>query len=196
MPVAVREEVEAILDTFTERLRAVLDRAMDDWSALPNKSWLMFSRDRSTILFSYIIRRALEEFQVDPDIHIVREPQTVKFLFRDSVLVRFKKGNGKGVGSNIETQAVLQFIDPQLSFAGLPNVNRVEIVYQLDILGTGYAEVSVVARDKNTRVWAYPLTAKPSAEIIPLPPRVPPVFTPPAVTLKRPAQEDRDGQAE
>lgn len=196
MPVAVREEVEAVLDNFTIRLRGVLDRAMEDWSAYPNKAWLMFARDRSNIIFSYIIRHAVEEFDGDQDIHVLREPQTVKFLFRDSVLVRFKKGNAKGVGSNIETQAVLEFIDPQLSFSGLPSVNRVEVVYQLDVIGSRYAEVSVVARDRNSRIWAYPLTAKPSAEIIPLPPRVPPVLLPPTVTLKKPPQEENEGPKE
>ena len=196
MPVAVREEVEAVLDNFTIRLRGVLDRAMEDWSAYPNKAWLMFARDRSKIIFSYIIRHAVEEFDGDQDIHVLREPQTVKFLFRDSVLVRFKKGNAKGVGSNIETQAVLEFMDPQLSFSGLPSVNRVEVVYQLDVIGSRYAEVSVVARDRNSRIWAYPLTAKPSAEIIPLPPRVPPVLLPPTVTLKKPPQEENEGPKE
>lgn len=111
-------------------------------------------------------------------------------MFRDAVLVRFKKGNDKGVGSNIQTQAVLEFVDPQLSFAGLPEVHRVEIVYQFDILGTGYDEVAVVARDRSARVWAYPLTAHPSAEVIPLPPRSPPILTPPAVIPRAPAKEN------
>jgi len=142
---------------------------------------------KANIIFAFIARRALEEFSGDPDVHVMHEPQTVKFLFRDSVLVRFKKGNARGVGSNIQTQAVLQYIDPQSSFAGLPDVHRVEVVYQLNILGTGFAEVAVVARDRRTRIWAYPLTGRPTAEIIPLPPRTPPVLTPPVVTPK-----DRD----
>lgn len=189
MAVAVREEVEAILAGFTGRLRAVLDRAMEDWEAQPNKGWFIWPRVHANIIFSFIIRRALEEFSDDSDVHIISEAQTVKLLFRDSVLVRFKKGNARGVGSNILTQSVLEFIDPQLAFAGLPDVHRVEIVYQLDILGTGYAEVAVVARDRRTRVWAYPLSSKPSAEVIPLPDRVTPVLTPPAVTPKAPPTE-------
>ena len=136
----------------------------------------------------------MAEFENDTDVHVIREPQTVKFLFLDRVLARFKKGNAKGVGSNIETQAVLDFIDPQASFAGLPDVHRVEIVYQLNILGTGYAEVAVVARNQRTRVWAYPLTGRPSADIIPMPARTPPVLTPPTVTAKPRADEQSDGE--
>lgn len=184
MPVAIREEVEAVLDNFAGRLRAVLDRAMKEWEAQPNKEKFIWPRVRANILFSFICDEALKEFDEDPDVHVIAEAQTVKFLFRDSVLVRFKKGNARGVGSNIMTQAVLEFIDPQLAFAGLPDVHRVEVVYQLDVLATGYAEVAVVARDKRARVWAYPLNGKPSADIVALPPRVPPVLTPPVVKPK------------
>lgn len=184
MPVAVREQVEAILDGFAGRLRAVLDRAMHEWEGQPNKEKFIWPRVRANIIFSFICDEALREFADDPDVHVITEPQTVKFLFRDSVLVRFKKGNARGVGANIVTQAVLEFIDPQLAFAGLPDVHRVEVVYQLNVLATGFAEVAVVARDRRARVWAYPLTGRPSADIVPLPPRVPPVLTPPVVTPK------------
>ncbi len=189
MPIADKSEVEATLESFTVRLRSVLDRAMEDWAAVPQKSWFIHARTRSNIIFDLIARHAQSEFDEDSDVHIIREPQTVKFLFLGRVLARFKKGNAKGVGSNIETQAVMDFIDPQGSFAGLPDVHRVEIVYQLNILGTGYAEVAVVARDQRTRVWAYPLTGRPSAEIIPLPMRTTVVLTPPVVTPKPRADE-------
>lgn len=194
MTVANRNDVEQTLEAFTGRLRAVLDRAMDDWEEMPNKGWFIWPRVRANILFSYIARRALEEFNGDPDVHTITEPQTVKFLFRNSVLVRFKKGNANGVGSNIETQTVLSFIDPQLAFVGLPDVHRVEVIYQLNILGTGYAEVAVVARDRRARIWSYPLTGRPAAEIISIPTRAPAiVLTPPAVTPKAPAEKKAPG---
>ena len=190
MPVADREQVEPVLSNFAPRLRAVLDCAMNDWMALPNKAWLIFPRDKANIIFSYIARHALAEFMNDPNVHVISESQSVKFLFHDMVLVRFKKGNSQGIGSNIETQAVLRFVDPQLSFDGLPEVHRVEIVYQLDIIGTGYAEVAIVARDRRTRVWSYPLSGRTSAEITPFPPRPVPVLTPPIITPKAPAKEE------
>ena len=191
MPVAVQDRVEPILGIFAERLRDVLDRAMDDWLAIPRRGQFLYPRTRANIIFDHIIRHALLEFDGDGDstVKAIRESQSVKFLFHSSVVARFKKGNARGVGQNIETQAVLDFVDPQSSFAGLPEIHRVEIVYQLNFLGTGYAEVAVVARDRNTRIWAYPLTANPSAEIIPLPPRPAPVPAPPAVTPKAPPEE-------
>jgi hypothetical protein len=58
---------------------------------------------------------ALEECHDDPNIRAIPKGQTVHFLFRDQILVRFKKANGAGVGANIETQAVIQFVDPQMN---------------------------------------------------------------------------------
>jgi len=190
--IANREEVEPILEQFAGRLRAVLDRAMDDWLETPNRGQFIYTRTRANIIFDHIIRHALLEFDGDGDntVKALREAQTVKFLFHNSVVARIKKGNARGVGSNIETQAVLDYVDPQASFGGLPDIHKVEIVYQLDILGTGYAEVAVVARDRKTRIWAYPLGGQPTAEIIPLPTRAPPVLTPPAVTPKASPDEE------
>ena len=78
----------------------------------------------------------LAEFQDDKDIRVMTEKQTVKFLFKDQVFTKFKKGNDKGVGSNIETQAVLDFIDPNRLIPGLlPDILRVEFCYGIDALG-------------------------------------------------------------
>ena len=191
MAIAVRDKVEPILGAFATRLRSVLDRAMADWLATPNRAQFMYGRTRANIIFDHIIRHALVEFDGDGEstVKALREAQSVKFLFHGTVVARFKKGNARGVGSNIETQAVLDFIDPQSAFDGLPELQRVEIVYQLDILGTGYAEVAVVARNKRTRVWSYQLTNRPSADIVPLPIPPRPILTPPKVTPKPTAEE-------
>ena len=161
--------------------------------ATPNRGLFIYPRTRANVIFDNIIRHALAEFDGDGDetVKALPEAQSVKFMFNHSVVARFKKGNENGVGSNIETTAFLDFVDPQVCFGGLPDIHRVEIVYTLNILGTDYAEVEVVARNKVGRVWAFPLVAKPSAEILHLPPRTPPVLTPPSVTPKvRPAEDE------
>tara|TARA_R110001599_G_scaffold6485_1_gene31783 strand:- start:3975 stop:4577 length:603 start_codon:yes stop_codon:yes gene_type:complete len=193
MSIAIQEEVEPIIASFAARLRAVLDRAMSDWLEMPDRGRFIYPRTRANIIFDDIVRHALIEFDGDgdEDVKALHEPQSVKFMFKNSVVARFKKGNDNGVGSNIETNAVMDFIDPQSSFGGLPEIHRVEIVYMLNVLATDYAEVEVVARDMDRRVWAFPLVGKPSAEIVPLPTRTPPVLTVPVVTPKvAPAKED------
>lgn len=197
MTIAVQDAVEPIIGAFAERLRSVLDKAMKDWMDTPNRGLFIYPRTRANIIFDHIIRHALADFDGDGDetVKALHESQSVKFMFENSVVARFKKGNENGVGSNIETTAFLDFVDPQACFGGLPDIHRVEIVYTLNILGTDYAEVEVVARDKVGRVWAFPLVAKPSAEIVPLPLRTPPVLTPPSVTPKvQPAEEAADSE--
>ena len=190
--IAVREKVEPILDVFAARLRSVLDRAMKDWVATPGRAKFIYNRTSANVIFDHIIRHALAEFDGDGDatVKALREPQSVKFLFHSTILARFKRGNARGIGSNIETQAVLDFVDPQGSFAGLPELHRVEIVYQLDILGTGLAEVSIVARNKWKRIWSYPLNGRPAATVIHLPTPPRPVLLPPKVTPK-PVADDK-----
>jgi len=169
MSAVTEENVRPILQGFEYRLRAVIDRAWAEWMECDLRGRLIFQRAKSDVIFDFIARHALAEFGEDPDIHVIAKNSTVRFLFRDQVLVRFKKGNAKGVGSNIETQATLDYIDPQRTLPGLlAEVFRVEVCYQPDRLGTQLKDVAVVARDRTRRIWAYPLNPQSSAEIIPM----------------------------
>jgi hypothetical protein len=193
MPTPAQEDVKAILSDFEDRLRAVVDRAWREWLDQPDRSRFVFQlRVRAVLVFDFIARHALAEFDNDPHIRVMlKGRQTVHFLFKDSVLVRFKKGNSKGIGSNIETQAVLSFIDPQGVIPGLvPEIMKIEICYTPDALGIDLNEVAVVARDRRQRVWAYPIEReRPSADVIELPPRKPDE-TPPAVVPRQPQPEE------
>lgn len=191
-------EVRELLREFEPRIRAAIERAWQEWLDYPQKGKLIFpARFRATFIFDAIARNVILEFTGDNNIHVKVEKQTVKFLFKNQVFTRFKKGSSKGVGSNIETQAVLDFIDPNRTIPGLlPDILRVEFCYGIDELGLNLSEVSVVARDRNRRIWAYPLgRAMPSADII-LIPAVPPDITPPTVFPRKPnvADKSEDGK--
>jgi len=189
MTIPVEDDVRAVLGGFERRLRLVIDRAWAEWMDSDIRGRLIRNGAKATVVFDFIVRHALAEFDGDPDIHVIAKHSTVKFLFKGTVLLRFKKGNAKGVGSNIETQAVLDFIDPERKlFPELPDILKIEVCYQPDRLGTKIDEVAVVARDRNKRIWAYPLETGASAEIIPLPIRTP--DTPaPEVVIRKPADE-------
>lgn len=190
MPIPAQAEVKALLGDFEERLRAVVDRAWREWMECDVRGRLISNRAKANVVFDFIARHAVAEFGEDPDIHVIPKNNTVKFLFCDQVLVRFKKGNANGVGSNIETQATLNFIDPQRALPDfLPDVLKVEVCYQPDRLGTQIKEIAVVARNRTKRVWAYPLQPSAGAEIITLPGR-PADDTPPVVTPKKPAADE------
>jgi hypothetical protein len=194
MPVPAEDDVRAVLADFHRRLRLVIDRAWSEWMDSGLGGRLIFARAKSDVVFDFIARHALAEFGDDDEIHVLAKRATVQFLFKDTVLLRFKKGNAKGIGANIETQAVLDFIDPERHLFELPDILKVEVCYQPDRLGTQVKEVAVVARDRNKRIWAYELEAERGADIVPFPPRPSPAPTPPTVAPKKPAEDTDAGE--
>jgi hypothetical protein len=198
MPVPKKDEVKALLADFEPRIRAVIEAAWREWTEYPHKGRLVFlARFRAIYVFDAIARNALAEFEADKDIHAKIEKQTVKFLFKNQVFSRFKKGNGRGVGSNIETEAVLDFIDPNRTIPGLlPDVMCVEFCYGIDALGLNLSEIAVVARDRTQRLWAYSIDrGKPSADVRPFPPASPD-HTPPRIYPRKPDAVDGSQDAE
>jgi hypothetical protein len=195
MSIPEPESVKAVLDDFHSRIRRLIDEAWQEWLGLPFRSRLVFvERARAVLVFDFIVRRAQAEFENDANIRVlVKHRQTVQFMFGEKVLVRFKKGNSKGVGSNIETQAVLDFIDPQRTIPGLlSDIMKVEICYQPDAIGIELDEVAVVARDRRKRIWAYPIPGeKPSAIVVELPPQKPDLTPPVVVPRKKPDEEEQ-----
>lgn len=176
--------VKSIIGDFELRIRAILEGAWEDWLDEPKKA-IKSARSRASIVFDFIKHRALAEFEGDPHIRAIPRGQTIQFLFKDQVLVRFKKANAAGVGSNIETTAVLRFVDPQLTIPDLlPEILRIEICYHLDALGTKMETLAVGARDRRTRIWAYELARPSVAEIVPFTPK--PAAPSPAGTEIRP----------
>jgi hypothetical protein len=183
------EDVQAILEDFEDRMARVLERAWQEWLELPRRAALS-PRSRASIVFDFIRRLALEEFDRDPNIRAIPRGQTVHFLFRDRVLVRFKKANTRGLGSNIEPQAVIAFIDPQLSLIALPPIHNVEACYHLDKLATKMAMLTISARRRNHRLWSYPMRRTSGGAVVPIP-FVPPIADrgAPEVRIRKPADK-------
>lgn len=184
MPVPMSAEVRDILKEFELRIRDVFESAWEDWLAVSDRARYS-NRSRASMVFDFIKTRGVDEFDADVNVQVLPKGQTVKFLFHDKLLVRFKKANGAGLGSNIETQAVLEFVDPQESFPGLlPNLLRVEVCYHLDKLATKMEQIAVTARERNKKLWSYELARPASAEIVPLPPAPSPEPLPPEVRVR------------
>jgi hypothetical protein len=198
MPVPEQAEVKKIMGGFEARIRTVVDRAWQEWLEFPNRGRLVFiNRARAVLVFDFIARIAQEEFADDPNIHVIVKRQTIQFLFHKSVLVRFKKGNAKGIGSNIVTSAVLDFVDPNRTIPGLvPDILKIEICYSPDTLGVVLDEVAVVARNEDRRIWAYPIDkASPATPVLRIPTRSPDL-TPPTATPRHPTADNKTGDQE
>lgn len=194
MAVPPIDDVKQVLRDFEHRIRLVVERAWAEWQGLPDRGRFVFvPRMRATFVFDRIASHAITEFNDDKHIHVIIKKQTVRFVFQDKVIVRFKLSNVDGVGSNILTQEVLDFIDPQRTIPGLiPDIMKIEICYRPDDLGLNLDEVAVVARDHRRRLWSYPIEpAAPAAPVVPIPPRGPDE-SPPVLVPRRPAAEGEE----
>ncbi|MFI5014865.1 MAG: hypothetical protein ACHQAY_21220 [Hyphomicrobiales bacterium] len=192
-----KDKVRSVLEPYHPRIRSVVERAWAEWravSAFRTKSKfspLMYPRTVANYVFDAIARYAIAEFASDDRVHVRVEPQTVKFFFGGSVLGRFKKGDENKLGSNIETQAVIAFIEADGVLPGLPSETaKVEFIWLPNEIQTQIDKVLVVARDGDHLEWEYEIEPASGAEIIPLPtqprpPTLPPdghVFIKPKVT--------------
>ena len=184
------DDVRPILCDFELRMRRVLNAAWDEWMEVPDRGRFS-ARSRASMVFDFIRTGALEEFDGDPRVNGIIKGQTVHFLFRDRVLVRFKKANNAGLGSNIQTQAVLYFVDPpQLELPDLlPEIHHIEVCYHLDKLATHMDQLAATARQRNRKLWSYELQHPPSAEIVPFPPAPDGGKRPPEVRVRKPKPE-------
>lgn len=169
MPIPKKEDVRPVLQSFEMRLRNIVEASWQEWIEVVNRGRFS-SRTRASMVFDFIRRRAIAEFAGDQQVKTIEKGQTVQFLFNDSVLLRIKKANGAGLGSNIPTQAVLEFVDPQLTIRNLlPEIFKVEVCYHVGRLGTRLEQIAVTARQRDKLLWSYPLEKQQSADILPLP---------------------------
>ncbi len=195
MPVPPKEAIQPILDNLHEPIVAAVFGAWDDWISSPYLGVWRCKRSRANFVWEQIIDRALFAFAEEPNIQVIDGQETFKFLIKDSVLFRFKKGDEAGVTANIPTQIALAFYDHEQNLFGLPEVYRIEVVYQLNMLETEVVDVIVVARDGNAIAWSYSLLDS-GEGVVPLPMPAPSEEPPakPAVRLvrRRDASETRD----
>ena len=193
MSVPPRAVVQPIIDKHRGSIVAAVLGGWDDWLTSPHPGVWRCKRSRANFVWEQIIERAYGAFDGSPDIRIIRGHETFKFLIDDRILFRFKKGDGNGLSANLPTQFALAFHDHNQDLLGLPEVHRVEVVYQLNRLETQIADVLVVARVREVVVWTCSLLDS-AAGVTPLPMPAPgqPPF--PARRLVRPrdASENRN----
>lgn len=169
MTLADQTAVEATLKDFEPALLRIVHGAWAEVRKLPLEAPLEFARTRACLVQDIMVRRAKAEFADDPRVRMVSRDETVKFVFDEAVIARFKKADASGLGSNIQTQAVMQFVDQQQELPGLPDVHKIEVLYHLNKLQTQIEHVMVVARDDDQMLWDYPLRAGESAQVVMFP---------------------------
>ena len=117
------------------------------------------------------------------------------FFFRIVSWFALRRANDVGLGSNIRTQAVLDFIDPQFELPDLlPEIHHIEVCYHLDKLATYMDQIAVTARQSDRKLWSYELQHPPSAQILPFPPAPGGGERPPEVRIRNPKPESETSE--
>jgi len=170
MTEADEEVVRSVLAPYEAKLFQAVHGAWEDWKGLGLGGRLLFpGRTRACLVHDFMVQRAIAAFTADRAVRTIRRDETAKFVFADQVALRFKKADDNGLGSNIETEATLDFVEQQQELPGIPNVHKIEVVYILNKLRTQIERVVVVARDRDMRLWSYVIAPATAAEIVSLP---------------------------
>ena len=160
-----KDIVEPIIDKHRKTIVAAVFDAWEKWFRSPHNGVWRCKRSRANFVWEEIIDRLHLAFEQSSGVRITRQNETFTFLLDDLVLIRIKKGNAKGLSANVSTQLAFAFHDHDQDLPGLPEVQRVEIVYQLNHLESEIVDVLVVARNKQVMLWP-PYSLLKSDEIV------------------------------
>lgn len=170
MPIPSETTVRSVLDEVREQIVSAILGAWKDWLASDYNGVWRCKRSRANFVWEQIIERASNALLGHDAVHVIHGHETMKFLVRDIVLFRFKKADETGRSSNIATQLALAFHDHEQDLFGLPDVQRVEVVYKLNRLETQIDDICVVARNGDQIAWEYSLLDAGEAAVpLPLP---------------------------
>jgi hypothetical protein len=134
----------------------------------------IWARTRACMMFERLAVRLQEAFIDDPDVRFEFANETVKITLDDEIVARVKKADGRGLGHNVQTETNDLFCDQADTFPGFEPLDKIEIVYVLNMYGTEINRVMVQARDGDVRLWAYQIddtALGTAAPIQPLPSR-------------------------
>lgn len=170
MPIPSEATVRPVLDEISEQIVSAIRGAWEDWLASDRSGVWRYKRSRANFVWEQIIERANNALLGADAVHVIDGHETMKFLVQDTVLFRFKKADETGRSSNVATQLALAFHDHDEDLFGLPEVQRVEVVYKLNRLETQIEDICVVARNGDQIAWEYSLLDADEAAVpLPLP---------------------------
>jgi hypothetical protein len=193
MPIPNQAVVDPIIDEIRDQIVAIIHQAWDDWMESDFVGIWRCKRSRANFVWEQIIGKAHAEFAELESVHIIEGTETLKFLMQDQVLFRFKKADDAGRTANVATQMALDFHNHERDLLGLPEVQRVEVVYKLNKLETAVSDICVVARDGDRVAWEYSLLVAADV-VVPLPMPDPEPMRPAAKIVKLKGASDERKQ--
>jgi hypothetical protein len=176
MPVAVEEDVRRTISPDREAKAVRAFHAAWRDVQVDQSKYNIWARTRANMMFERLTVRLQEEFASDSSVRFFFADETIKITFDNLILGRCKKANDRRLGQNVPTQAVMTFCEADDELPGFSGLQKVEILYVVNRVGTAIEQIFVQARDGDMRLWAYPMNdiAEGGAVVAPLPLQPPP----------------------
>src|SRR5208283_738092 len=152
----IESDVRNLIRPREPVITRIMLAAWSRWWKNPERAQL-FRRTRACLIHNYAMIDVSTAFTGDRGIRVIPGQETSYMLVENRLIFRFKKGDVNGLSSNIETQASLAFVEPELPLLELPDVARVDVAYVVNPLETLIQSLLVVARDGDRALWSYPI---------------------------------------
>tara|TARA_R110002124_G_scaffold16882_6_gene71413 strand:- start:19069 stop:19659 length:591 start_codon:yes stop_codon:yes gene_type:complete len=163
-----QDEVRRILEPHEETLMGLHLKAWDRLMSNPDWPTLVFASTGSKLMHDFVVQEAAQVLDETPGFHKIGYDNSVRYAVDQRVLFRFKKGNGRGLGSNIDTSANDDFIDAQAETFDMPGAMKVELLWYSNELRTKLDKVVVTARDGKSRLWNYAICEERAIGMLPM----------------------------
>jgi hypothetical protein len=171
MAAAIESDVRSVLTSMREdKIQRAYRKAWNDWWSSPDRPKLSrWDRTRANFLFECMVTRLKDEFADDSGARFLFYGETFKLIFDNHVIARFKKAGIDGMGSNVLTQAQMNWGDQQQDLPGFNGIQKIEIDYMVDVTGTEISQIIVLARNGKKKLWEYEIgPSEGGATLLPL----------------------------
>ena len=178
MAAAIEADVRSILPPIREgKIDRAYTNAWNDWWKSQDRPRLSrWDRTRANNIFEYLTTHLMDEFADDSGARFIFGRETFKLIFDNQLVARFKKTGSDGMGSNIGTQAEIDWGDAQTDLPGFSRIQKVEIDYVVNVTGTAIAKIIVLARNGKNKMWDYEIaSSQGGAEVLTRPQPTPPL---------------------
>lgn len=182
-----RDEAEKLFREFMPDLRFIVLDSWKEWLNSGKRGVWSTNRGRAVFMWEEMMVRAKEAFSTAERVRIHRHRETFAFVVDDRVLFRIKKGDSEGFSRNYPTSAALDFLDPEQELPGLPQVERLDLIYQVNHLEDAIADIQLIARYRENIRWSLSLLEGDSGLNVvhlPIAPATPPTSLSPMVRVK------------
>ncbi|KQY00338.1 hypothetical protein ASD28_13585 [Massilia sp. Root133] len=151
MPIIAHNAAELAIRPFADRFVEVVQSSFKDWLEGPYASQMQTKAFRAQVVSNQMRANAKRIFDGMDGIRVESVPHYTGLLVGRDLFIRMKKADKKLLSRNYPTQNALASVDQDRDLLG--GLARLELVYQLNDVGTAIERIVLLQRQKQSVVW-------------------------------------------